>query len=314
MYLLSLTGPTGAGKTTFINRLCGQKLQVGTSLMSCTDKVQTAQCEVDGQRITLIDTPGFDDTFKSQADILRDIADFLEHTYQSKRKLAGVIYMHRISDTRVGGIARENFRLFTRICGGHAMQNVMIVTTMWEGVSELVGKDRETELAGKAIFFKDAIDDGARMKRHYDNKQSAQEIIRQFLDRDAQVLLMQKEIVDEHKMLPQTSAGLELHNELDRQLQKHQEKLQQLNQGLTAAVTEADKYEGDELQDVQDEITKLRTKLQKINTEKMKLTSTKKRGGKRAAMRKAFGVAHKSGMNAIHTGWCLDVHLMEPST
>ena len=36
--------------------------------------------ELDGHRIALIDTPGFDDTTKSDADILRMIALFLATT------------------------------------------------------------------------------------------------------------------------------------------------------------------------------------------------------------------------------------------
>lgn len=37
--------------------------------------------EVDGRRVTLIDTPGFDDTTKSDADILSMIAAFLNASW-----------------------------------------------------------------------------------------------------------------------------------------------------------------------------------------------------------------------------------------
>jgi hypothetical protein len=36
--------------------------------------------ELDGRRITLIDTPGFDDTRKSDTDVLKMIAAFLATT------------------------------------------------------------------------------------------------------------------------------------------------------------------------------------------------------------------------------------------
>ena len=36
---------------------------------------------LDGKTITLVDTPGFDDTVKTEAEILRVIADFLAATY-----------------------------------------------------------------------------------------------------------------------------------------------------------------------------------------------------------------------------------------
>ena len=54
---------------------------IGESLESCTAQVQIAdQFELDGRTVTLIDTPGFDDTTKSDADILKMIAFFLAAT------------------------------------------------------------------------------------------------------------------------------------------------------------------------------------------------------------------------------------------
>lgn len=50
-------------------------------LVSCTDEVQLAdEFTLDGRRVVLIDTPGFDDTAKSDTDVLRTIADFLAKT------------------------------------------------------------------------------------------------------------------------------------------------------------------------------------------------------------------------------------------
>ena len=62
----------------FINLTSGSNLRVGGGLESCTSSVQMAQAfELDGRSVTLIDTPGFDDTSKSDSDILRMIAAFL---------------------------------------------------------------------------------------------------------------------------------------------------------------------------------------------------------------------------------------------
>ena len=48
------------------------------NLASCTDQVQLAdEFTLDGRRVVLIDTPGFDDTTKSDTEVLRMIADFL---------------------------------------------------------------------------------------------------------------------------------------------------------------------------------------------------------------------------------------------
>ena len=56
----------------------GSDLRVGNSMESCTSDVEVAQeFSLDGQQVILIDTPGFDDTNKSDAEILMLIAAFL---------------------------------------------------------------------------------------------------------------------------------------------------------------------------------------------------------------------------------------------
>ena len=56
----------------------GSDLRVGIGLTSCTAKVELAdEFILDGRRVILIDTPGFDDTNVSDAEILNMIAVFL---------------------------------------------------------------------------------------------------------------------------------------------------------------------------------------------------------------------------------------------
>lgn len=101
-------GPTGAGKSTvwfrcrmlsftlcnfglqFINYLFGENVAgVGKSLSSCTVDLQVLYYpQNSGQegRIVIVDTPGFDDTYKGDEEILRKIADWLEKSYVSFRR------------------------------------------------------------------------------------------------------------------------------------------------------------------------------------------------------------------------------------
>ena len=62
----------------FINLISGSNFTVGNGLRSCTDSVQTVDFDLDGRRVVLIDTPGFDDTTMSDTDVLNMIAAFLE--------------------------------------------------------------------------------------------------------------------------------------------------------------------------------------------------------------------------------------------
>ena len=56
----------------FINFLSGTKFGPGTSTVQVANAFY-----LDGHRVTLIDTPGFGDTTRSDIDILKEIATFL---------------------------------------------------------------------------------------------------------------------------------------------------------------------------------------------------------------------------------------------
>ena len=61
-----------------MNQASGSHLKVGEDLESCTSEIQeSGEFILDGQRVVLIDTPGFDDTNKSDTDVFRSIAAFL---------------------------------------------------------------------------------------------------------------------------------------------------------------------------------------------------------------------------------------------
>jgi predicted GTPase len=63
----------------FINLASGANFSVGHGLASCTAQVQMAPSFQLGDRtVNLIDTPGFDDTDKSDAEVLEEIAAYLE--------------------------------------------------------------------------------------------------------------------------------------------------------------------------------------------------------------------------------------------
>jgi len=73
--------PTWPRFTQFINLISGVNLGVGNGLRSCTSTVQIAgSFDLDGRRVVLIDTPGFDDTTRSDTDVLNTIASFLATT------------------------------------------------------------------------------------------------------------------------------------------------------------------------------------------------------------------------------------------
>lgn len=64
----------------FANLASGDpNITVGKSLRSCTKDVQASHVfEVDGRKVQLVDTPGFNDDSMSDADVLDLIADWMK--------------------------------------------------------------------------------------------------------------------------------------------------------------------------------------------------------------------------------------------
>ena len=104
-------------------------------------------------RVYLIDTPGFDDTNRSDVEVLQDIAHWLSASFKDGIPLSGIIFLHRISDPRMAGSARRNLIIFKRPCGERAYQSVVLATSMWSKVSEAEGETRERELVETETFW-----------------------------------------------------------------------------------------------------------------------------------------------------------------
>jgi hypothetical protein len=63
-----------------------------------TQEVQSYKFEHDGKVYSIVDTPGFNDTYRSDNEVLKELADWLLKSYQDGVKINGIIYLHRISD------------------------------------------------------------------------------------------------------------------------------------------------------------------------------------------------------------------------
>ena len=93
-----------------------------------------------------MDTISFDDTYRSDTDVLREISTWLAETYNEKVYLAGVLYMHDITNLRFSGSAVKNLRMFEKLVGEAALSNVVLVTNRWDTVDVNVGEKRLIEL------------------------------------------------------------------------------------------------------------------------------------------------------------------------
>lgn len=169
------------------------------------------------------------------------------YRYEHGAKLAGIIYMHRISDFRMGGTNRRNFKMFRELCGESTLRNVLVVTNMWSQVALDLGEMREKELEDN--FFKPVLAKGARMLRHEGTQESSHRILRYLIHNQPATLLIQEELVNEHKNIVETSAGSELTRVLSEQRERHEEVVAQLRRDMEAAIRDKDHETKEELKE-----------------------------------------------------------------
>lgn len=170
--------------------------------------------EIGNTKLLLIDTPGFDDTTRTDADILNEIARVLAAQYALGFDLKGIIYVHRIMDVRYAGSNVKTFEIFKRIVGEAALSNVLLVTTRWDEVDEATGAARERQLREKFWAYMLARD--SCMSRFHGDRQSALALASQLLMRDPVVLALQREMVVEGRQLHETAAGSYLDDGLEK--------------------------------------------------------------------------------------------------
>jgi methyl-accepting chemotaxis protein len=188
--------------------------------------------------------------------------------YEGTIKLAGIIYLHRISDNRMAGTPLRNLRMFGRLCGDDAIGNVILVTTMWGNTKEDVGARREQELKDK--YWKGMLTLGSRMARFLNSTKSAWDIVGLIVTKGhTNPLLLQEELVDLRKRLSETQAAIVLYQDLQRYLEEQKETIKKLQQGV---VNQDDEQVLRELtQQVKEIQTNLRNTLDQIQELKIPL-------------------------------------------
>ena len=90
--------------------------------------------------------------------------------------IAGLIYLHDISQLRLSATVHKNLDLFRVLCGEDAITRVVLATTKWNRVDPAVGEQRELEL--KKELWGNMMTAGAQSVRFEGTHESACTIIR----------------------------------------------------------------------------------------------------------------------------------------
>lgn len=132
---------------------------------SGTTTVIPHKLNIDGMNITLIDTPGLDNPYRSDEDILRELVKWLENEYRPGFKLSGILYLHAIDRTPMEGSALRNLRMFQRLCVDGYYRSVVLGTTFWGAVDSSTGAVQERRLCKDKDFWGYMIERGSETVR-----------------------------------------------------------------------------------------------------------------------------------------------------
>jgi len=235
--MVLVMGITGSGKSYFVNQLKSGAVLEGDTLESCTSICQIVETRIGDTNVAVVDCPGFDDTNKSDTEILSLISELVTTQYHIGMKLWGVIFLHRITDLRFQGSAKSVMSLFRQLVGDEALSNVVLATTQWSRVKE---EDRPAAIAREQQlrdhYWREMLDKNSMTRRFEGTTASAEGIIAQLISKSQVVLQLQKELVDEKKPLGKTGAGSLLKPKVDRKLKDTKAEIKKLKAELQGGV------------------------------------------------------------------------------
>ena len=163
--VIVVMGVTGVGKSTFIQYATGKEVKIGHGqeackyilavfeyckrLKSAAGTAEVKMYQIPDTNVYLMDTPGFDDTYLSDREILNNIATALADAFNDEAEIQGALYVHQVTEARMRGSGRKNLIMFLNVLGEKGMNHCRLVTTKWSKQDVDESEDRERELCEK---------------------------------------------------------------------------------------------------------------------------------------------------------------------
>ncbi|KAF9034755.1 hypothetical protein BJ165DRAFT_662436 [Panaeolus papilionaceus] len=221
-HVFVLLGPTGSGKSTFIESLApntthglsSNKLEGFTQSVNIYQIVNIKSKQ--GIPIYLVDVPGFADTKISSMGIVSMLRNMIQANNNTYFR---ILYFTPIHNPRLPGSQRRVLRTFEALTGPESASLITIVSTMWDLVwGESASRRAESnfsELQDK--IWKKYISSGSHIVRFQNTQESALIILDGALGQYFSTDYLLKESISQP--LRQTPFASDLYNDLQTQIQ-----------------------------------------------------------------------------------------------
>jgi len=156
--------------------------------------------------------------------------------------------------------------MFAKLCGVDALENVVLTTTMWGTLKDIkAGERHEAELL--QTYWRPMVERGSTTMRFQRTFESAWSIIDSIIaHHQAHSLLLQEELVDLHRRLSETEAGIALYDTLQKLLADQKETARALrekakaehNEQLVRELTAQIEVIQDSIQDIFDQVARMK--------------------------------------------------------
>lgn len=183
-----------------------------------TQDVIYVNTAIDKHTITLIDTPGFDDSNVGEGVILNSMASWLLDTAQMDLLLNGIIILQSVAERRVGKTEKRRIGLLKRIIGDQFMSHVVVVFTHGDPFVAEERRDRITRREKQQNWGSLSLPQSQYLDIDVRKRTNIQFPVRLLMNKPKRLLLMQTELQEFNGDTARTAAGLYLLSEFEKEM------------------------------------------------------------------------------------------------
>ncbi|KAF9035771.1 hypothetical protein BJ165DRAFT_1533253 [Panaeolus papilionaceus] len=266
-----ILGPTGSGKSTFIEALSpDSSLQISSNqLEGFTQSIGTYKIEnievvsrvgEPTRVIYLVDAPGFADTKISETSIVSMLREWMK--VSPTGNLGQILYLTPIQSARMPGSHRQVLRTVQAMTGQRSAPNITIVTTMWDRLwsdtSKMRAESNFNEL--RDVIWKEFMDKGGQIAKFYNDQHSVLSILNTALPASAPYFYLE---ASRHEPIKNSSFGANLWDNLQSRIENLYIERGNLQADLKSLSTQSDETLKSTLSDQLKEVERLLKKFTK---------------------------------------------------